>query len=233
MKTKLSRKPTNPYQDLPTVTAKETFLTETTTIRRGEKRAGNDPVVARHHGAFLAGDLQEHELPNPWDALIVDPPDHPPHVHIPPSIPPHRQVESVVNVWFEGGFAPGTPGAKSARPSGLVARSARPDLRRTPARSSGASRVVRLGQASGDARRPRPARTARGARRGVTLLRPASTVARPLVVAAARGTEREHDSSKGKGGTPTTGIRPSTTLGQTFAHTHATAGASRSPRTRR
>ena len=119
MKTKLSRKPTNPYQDLPTVTAKETFLTETTTIRRGEKRAGNDPVVARHHGAFLAGDLQEHELPNPWDALIVDPPEHPPHVHIPPSIPPHRQVESVVNVWFEGGFAPGTPGAKSARPSGF------------------------------------------------------------------------------------------------------------------
>ena len=118
MAPKLSRKPANPYQDLPTVTAKETFVSGSATINRGEKRAGNDPVVAAHHSVFLAGDLQEHELPNPWVAL-VDAPEHPSHIHIPPSIPPHRQVESQADAWFDGGFAPGTAGAKSGRPSGF------------------------------------------------------------------------------------------------------------------
>jgi hypothetical protein len=119
MASKLSRKPANPFQDLPTVTASKTFVGEEVVIHRGEKRAGNDPVVAKHHGAFLAGDLQPHELPNMWDDLRDPPPEHPPHVHIPPSIAPQRQVRSTVNVWFDGGFAPGSPGAKSGRPSGF------------------------------------------------------------------------------------------------------------------
>lgn len=115
---KLKRKARNPYQDVETVTAAQTFCAQDVTIIRGEKRAGSDPVVAANHGAFLAGDLAEHQLPNPWDAL-VDVPEHPSHVYIPASVPPHRQVESMVDVWFEGGFAPGSVGAKSGRPAGF------------------------------------------------------------------------------------------------------------------
>ena len=40
-------------------------------------------------------------------------------MHVVASIPPHRQVRSTVNVWFDGGFAPGSDGAKSGRPSGF------------------------------------------------------------------------------------------------------------------
>lgn len=88
------------------------------TIIRGEKRAGDDRVVEANHGAFLAGDLQPHQLPNPWDD-VAEPPHEHPGVIIPPSIPPHRQVEAQVNVWYDAGHAPGSPGAKNGRPSGF------------------------------------------------------------------------------------------------------------------
>jgi hypothetical protein len=51
--------------------------------------------------------------------LIADPPEAEAHVIIPPSIPPYRQVRSTVSAFWDGGHAPGSPGAKAGRPSGF------------------------------------------------------------------------------------------------------------------
>ena len=113
MKTSLKTKK-NPFRDCEIVTATTTFLGETVTIRAGEKRRGNDPVVEQHWGAFAEGDLLPAELAKiAAEAIPLDPPVHEPHVYIPPSIPPHRLVVALADTFTPMPFAPGSAGAKA------------------------------------------------------------------------------------------------------------------------
>ena len=91
---------------------------ETRTVRMGDLLPGSDPFVVGNPESFFDEATPVEERPSLYD-LLDDPVEHPPHVHVVASIPPHRQVRSTVNVWFDGGFAPGSDGAKSGRPSGF------------------------------------------------------------------------------------------------------------------
>jgi hypothetical protein len=91
---------------------------ETRTVKTGDVLPGSDPFVIGNYESFFDEATPAEERPSLWD-LVDDPVEHAPHVHIPPSIPPYRQVRATVNVWFDGGFAPGSTGAKSGRPSGF------------------------------------------------------------------------------------------------------------------
>jgi hypothetical protein len=95
------------------------FATDTRTVAQGERLRGDDPFVTANPDAFYEEGTPPEQRPNLWD-FIDDPPEFEhPNVIIPASIAPHRQVESLVNVWFDGGHAPGSPGAASGRPSGF------------------------------------------------------------------------------------------------------------------
>lgn len=113
MKTKQSQNPFKPDQ---VVTATKTFAYAGGVIHRGDRYRGSDQAVEENWSIFLAGELLPHELPPREEPPVFD---HQPHVQVLPSIPPHRQVKSTVNAYFDGGFAPGSPGARSGRPSGF------------------------------------------------------------------------------------------------------------------
>jgi hypothetical protein len=117
MTPKLARKPDKPDPEK-TYIALEPIAGETRTVKQGERLPGSDPFVIGNFRSFYDAETPVGQRPNFWH-LVDDPPEPEPHVNIPPSIPPHRQVKSVVDVWWDGGHAPGSPGAASGRPSGF------------------------------------------------------------------------------------------------------------------
>lgn len=97
----------------------EPIAGETRTVKQGDRLSGSDPLVAGNRRSFVDEAVPPEQRPNLWH-LVDDPVPEPPHVLIHSSaIPQHRQVRSTVDVWWDGGHAPGSPGAKSGRPSGF------------------------------------------------------------------------------------------------------------------
>jgi hypothetical protein len=98
--------------------ALEPIAGEWRTVKQGERLRGDDPFVSGNPASFFDEQVPPEQRPNLWH-LVQDPVSEPSHVIIPPSVPPWRQVESTVDVYWDGGHAPGSPGAKSGRPSGF------------------------------------------------------------------------------------------------------------------
>jgi hypothetical protein len=98
--------------------ALEPIAGEWRTVKQGERLRGDDPYVSGNFRSLVHEQMPPEERPNYWH-LVADPVPEPPHVIIPPSLPPWRQVQSTVDVYTDSGHAPGSPGAKSGRPSGF------------------------------------------------------------------------------------------------------------------
>jgi hypothetical protein len=107
------------------VRAIQSFATETRTIRSGDVLRGDDPLVVGTPEWFELENTPSEEARNIWNEM-PPPPLHDPGVAdrkimvAPPNpIPVHRQVKSLVETWTDMGYAPGSPGEKSGRPSGF------------------------------------------------------------------------------------------------------------------
>jgi hypothetical protein len=117
MTSKLKKKPAGP-DPAKMYVAIESIAGAERTVKMGEELPGSDPYVSGNPRSFIDASVPPEERPNFWH-LVHDPEPEPPRVIIPPGVPPWRQVESTVDVFWDGGFAPDSPGAKSGRPSGF------------------------------------------------------------------------------------------------------------------
>jgi hypothetical protein len=95
------------------------FGTVDRVVKRGERVRASDPIVGDGRW-FVDASTPPSEWPNMWNEM-PDPPDHrDQQVRVQEqTIPAHRQVRSRVDMYWDGGHAPGSPGAKSGRPSGF------------------------------------------------------------------------------------------------------------------
>jgi hypothetical protein len=109
----------NPFRPDQVVKATKTFATDKHIVHVGEEYRGNDPIVVENWSAFVDAGTLDREMPNFWDTVPV-PPDHRSPVQVQEqTIPVHRQVRSRVDMYWDGGYAPDSPGAKTGRPSGF------------------------------------------------------------------------------------------------------------------
>jgi hypothetical protein len=108
----LSKKNQNPFAPDELVTATKTFAYEDGVVHAGQHYRGGDPAVVANWSAFEAGEKLPHELPNMWDAVPV--PEH--ASPLVPTVPiaGHRQMRSMVDVFTDGGWAPGSAGSRSS-----------------------------------------------------------------------------------------------------------------------
>jgi hypothetical protein len=115
----------NPFTADQVVKATRTFATERDSVHVGDEFRGNDPVVERNWTAFVDAGTLPREMPNFWDEVPVPPSPSPADVGIAigtsplAHVEPHRLVRATSSFWFDQGFAPGSVGEKSGRPSGF------------------------------------------------------------------------------------------------------------------
>jgi hypothetical protein len=119
----LKKKPTNPYGPDDRVRAWQSFAHATGTVRAGDVLRGDDELVRQHWPWFEPVDTPTAEKRNIW-AEMPAPPDHRDskfQVGTNPlaNVPPERLVRAKAFFWFDGGWAPGSPGEKSGKPSGF------------------------------------------------------------------------------------------------------------------
>jgi hypothetical protein len=104
------------------VKATKTFATERDIVHVGDEYRGGDPVVQRNWSAFIDAKTLPREMPGFWESVPVPDAAKPEGIEIRTSplagVPQHRLVRATSSFWFDGGYAPGSPGAKSGKPSG-------------------------------------------------------------------------------------------------------------------
>jgi hypothetical protein len=100
------------------------FGTTDRVVKRGERVRARDPIVGDGRW-FVDAETPESEWPNMWHELPA-PPDHratESAIRIGTSplanVPPHLLVRATSSFWFDGGWAPGSPGEKSGKRSGF------------------------------------------------------------------------------------------------------------------
>ena len=103
-----------------TVVAVTTFAMQNRLVRRGDKFAGDDPLVLTNPSWFADINTPTDELPNMCNEM-PPPPQHEPSPGFDVTvqsilIPPHRRVRSRVDMWTPGRWAPGSPGEKRGGP---------------------------------------------------------------------------------------------------------------------
>jgi hypothetical protein len=96
------------------VVATQDFGTTQRTVKRGERFRASDPLVGDGRW-FVDADVPESEWPNLWNEMPA-PPEHRGPVAVPPSIPPHRQVRSKLDVFQPAQWAPGSDGSMRGVP---------------------------------------------------------------------------------------------------------------------
>ena len=90
------------------------FGTTNRTVKRGERLRVSDPLVGDGRW-FVDEDVPESEWENFWSSMQA-PPEHRGPVTVLPSIPPHRQVRSKVDLFQPAAWAPGSDGSKRGVP---------------------------------------------------------------------------------------------------------------------
>jgi hypothetical protein len=118
----LKKKTTNPYGPDDRVRAWQSFGHATGTVRVGDVLRGDDPIVREHWPWFQPVDTPTGEVKNVWSEMPA-PPDHrDPGIQIGTNslahALPERLVRATASFWFDGGWAPGSPGERSGKPSG-------------------------------------------------------------------------------------------------------------------
>jgi hypothetical protein len=98
--------------------ALQDFAGDSVRVKRGDRFPADHALVLANPSWFVDADLPSNELPTMWDSM-PPPPDHRSAAAIRggPQIPPHRRVESVVNVFMPMPWAKGSDGEKRGVPA--------------------------------------------------------------------------------------------------------------------
>jgi hypothetical protein len=119
----LSKSKKNPFGPTQAVKATRTFAWSGGVVHAGDLYRGGDPTVEKNWSAFVDAETLPSEMPNMWDEL-PPPPDHrdatiqigtSPLAHV----SPERLVRARASFYFDAGWAPGSAGEKSGKPSGF------------------------------------------------------------------------------------------------------------------
>jgi hypothetical protein len=119
----LSRNKKNPFAPDQAVKATKTFGWEGGVVHAGDLYRGGDQTVEKNRSAFVDADTLPSEMPNMWDELPA-PPDHRDStIQIGTNslahVSPERLVRARASFYFDAGWAPGSAGEKSGKPSGF------------------------------------------------------------------------------------------------------------------
>jgi hypothetical protein len=118
----LKKKSTNPYGPSDRVRAWQSFAHAAGTVRVGDVHRGDDEIVRQHWPWFQPVDTPTGEVKNVWTEMPAPPTYTDDKIVIGAnplaSVEPHRLVRARASFWFDQGYAPGSPGEKTGKPSG-------------------------------------------------------------------------------------------------------------------
>lgn len=98
------------------------FGNERRTVNTGDRFRADDPIVTANPSWFCDESIPEHERPSLW-SFVSDPPDHRSPAAVAPP-PPRDQllVRATVDLYLDGGFAPGNGAKRGASGFGASVR---------------------------------------------------------------------------------------------------------------